>query len=633
MSDEESNDSAANQEAKPNNDDAEYGDDYFAKYLEKELNKPESPPRFVVDDAKVAELLAQPTMRHKYQLDKGTNQWVLRNQFYPNEQPCHSRRYIKEDETVNKYTGREKGVRDGPRVEYNWNAAEQRWVDANGDPYKVRTKYTAADGTRLKWDTEKQGWLPNPNASTDTSEAEDEAEKEPPAEVNEEEAEIETPLIKYIDTVSSEYKAPNGTLYVLDKETNKWHATPDEKDAEPTDEQSSDFSDENMPDIQTADGTVYEWDRKTDEWKKKYVEPEVQPQSSEVQPQSSERIGADGTPYEWDAVRNGYFPKIDEDFIAMYQASYGFNDLQSNSTDSPASTSSMADSRSGASTSTSSTQEFSAEQSDTAGKNKKTQPAWFEEDPTRTTKVYVQNLPDDITEKDFCELMSKYGMILQDTRTKKLRVKLYAEPGGQLKGDALCTYIRPESVDMALNLLDGSDYRGRLLKVTRAKFEMRGDYNPALKPKRSKKDKQKQKKQLDKMLDWRPDRMRGEREKHENTIIFKNLFESDFFAKEVGLLLDYQDNLRDECSKYGRVKKVIVFSTEPEGIAKVVMDSPTDADTVIEMFNGRLYKGRVVSAETWDGRTKYKMQESEAETAERLAQWQQYLVTDDDKDK
>lgn len=78
--------------------------------------------------------------------------------------------------------------------------------------------------------------------------------------------------------------------------------------------------------------------------------------------------------------------------------------------------------------------------------------------------------------------------------------------------------------------------------------------------------------------------------------------------------------------KYGICKKVVVFSTEPDGIAKVVMSDPLEADTVISVFNGRIYKGRTVTVETWDGRTKYKKNESDSEVAARLEQWKEFLA-------
>jgi len=53
--------------------------------------------------------------------------------------------------------------------------------------------------------------------------------------------------------------------------------------------------------------------------------------------------------------------------------------------------------------------------------------------------------------------------------------------------------------------------------------------------------------------------MRGERGKHENVVIVKNLFEKELFDNDVSLLLEYQNDLREECSKCGVVKKVIVY--------------------------------------------------------------------------
>lgn len=51
---------------------------------------------------------------------------------------------------------------------------------------------------------------------------------------------------------------------------------------------------------------------------------------------------------------------------------------------------------------------------------------------------------------------------------------------------------------MAIKLMDGSDLRGCKVKVERAKFQMRGEYNPSLKPKKKKQDKEKIKKMQEK---------------------------------------------------------------------------------------------------------------------------------------
>lgn len=38
--------------------------------------------------------------------------------------------------------------------------------------------------------------------------------------------------------------------------------------------------------------------------------------------------------------------------------------------------------------------------------------------------------------------------------------------------------LKPESVKLCLQLLDGSDFRGKKIKVEKAKFELKGSYDP-----------------------------------------------------------------------------------------------------------------------------------------------------------
>lgn len=68
---------------------------------------------------------------------------------------------------------------------------------------------------------------------------------------------------------------------------------------------------------------------------------------------------------------------------------------------------------------------------------------WFEIDEEHNTKVYVSNLPLDITEQEFIDLMQKCGLIMKDIDNGRMKIKLYTERGSDfLKGDALCTYIK-----------------------------------------------------------------------------------------------------------------------------------------------------------------------------------------------
>jgi HIV Tat-specific factor 1 len=73
-----------------------------------------------------------------------------------------------------------------------------------------------------------------------------------------------------------------------------------------------------------------------------------------------------------------------------------------------------------------------------------------------TTSVYVTNLPRDVASAEIAEYFSKCGMIGEDATGQK-RVKLYRDEDGRFKGDALVTYFKPESVPLALQLLDETE--------------------------------------------------------------------------------------------------------------------------------------------------------------------------------
>lgn len=327
---------------------------------------------------------------------------------------------------------------------------------------------------------------------------------------------------------------------------------------------------------------------------------------------------ADGVKFFWDKEKKAWFPKINDDFMAQYQMNYGFIDNTQIKQD------------------VEKIEEKPLEklpQQNKGEKRKPSEPTWFELDNRKNTKVYVSNLPLDITEEEYVEVMQKYGLIMKDDATGKLKIKLYKEPNTDyLKGDGLCTYMKVESVELALKILDGSKLKGKTIHVERAKFQMKGEYDPSLKPKtRKKKEKQKLKRIQEKMFDWRPEKMIGERSQHEKIVIVKNLFVSSMFDENVSLILEYQQDLREECSKCGVVRKVILYDRHPEGVAQINMKTPEEADQCVQLLNNRWFGKRRITAEIWDGKTKFKIQETDAQISERLDKWDKYLE-DGDKD-
>ncbi|XP_047571747.1 HIV Tat-specific factor 1 isoform X2 [Lutra lutra] len=296
------------------------------------------------------------------------------------------------------------------------------------------------------------------------------------------------------------------------------------------------------------------------------------------------------TPYEWDLDKKAWFPKITEDFIATYQANYGF-------------------SNDGASSSTADVQEVSArtteeppqrktpEPSDPKkrGEKRKAESGWFHVEEDRNTNVYVSGLPPDITVDEFIQLMSKFGIIMRDPQTEEFKVKLYKDNQGNLKGDGLCCYLKRESVDLALKLLDEDEIRGYKLHVEVAKFQLKGEYDASKKKKKCKDYKKKLSLQQ-KQLDWRPERRAGpSRMRHERVVIIKNMFHP------------------------------MDFERHPDGVASVSFRDPEEADYCIQTLDGRWFGGRQITAQAWDGTTDYQVEETTREREERLRGWEAFL--------
>ncbi|KAJ7388733.1 HIV Tat-specific factor 1 [Desmophyllum pertusum] len=207
----------------------------------------------------------------------------------------------------------------------------------------------------------------------------------------------------------------------------------------------------------------------------------------------------------WDGEKRGWFPKVDEDFLAAYQMTYGFTPdgepADTTTNDIPVAAAYVTQ------TANNQTQKDKEEEHGTdlkkrSGKQMKVMVhlcviyisftvllGWFEVEGNKNPNVYVSGLPLEITEEEFLEMMSKFGIIMQDPDTNKPKIKLYRDQNGQPKGDGRCCYLKLESVDLSIKLLDESNYKGNTIHVEQAEFHLKGEYNPALKKKKKNKKK------------------------------------------------------------------------------------------------------------------------------------------------
>lgn len=58
---------------------------------------------------------------------------------------------------------------------------------------------------------------------------------------------------------------------------------------------------------------------------------------------------------------------------------------------------------------------------------------------------------------------------------KRKQVRLYTDESGKFKGEARVCYLKEESVELAIELLDNSTVEKNLIKVERAVFQKKED--------------------------------------------------------------------------------------------------------------------------------------------------------------
>lgn len=71
----------------------------------------------------------------------------------------------------------------------------------------------------------------------------------------------------------------------------------------------------------------------------------------------------------------------------------------------------------------------------------------------------MTSLPLDVEFDEVVQVFKRFGMLAENFETNLPRIKLYKNDNGEFKGDALIVYNRPESVNMAIQFLDDTDFR------------------------------------------------------------------------------------------------------------------------------------------------------------------------------
>ena len=236
------------------------------------------------------------------------------------------------------------------------------------------------------------------------------------------------------------------------------------------------------------------------------------------------------------------------------------------------------------------------------------------------TAVYATSIPLDATEDEVKQVFSKYGMIAEEIDSGQPRIKMYEDSKGQFKGDALVVYFRPESVDLAVQMLDDSDFRpgergpdGKMrVQVADYSYKKQTDV-PEEKKKSNNKDKQKiikkTQKMNNKLADWDdddPQALPDTSSRWDKVVILKHMFTLQEIEEDPAVMLEIKEDIREECEKLGPVTNVQLFDKEDEGVASVRYQNATAAEACVRLMNGRWFDERQLQAFIATGNEKFK---------------------------
>lgn len=253
--------------------------------------------------------------------------------------------------------------------------------------------------------------------------------------------------------------------------------------------------------------------------------------------------------------------------------------------------------------------------------------------PRANTAVYVTGLPFDVTIEDVAaEFSRKAGVIAEEIDSGKPRIKLYTDEKGEFKGDALIVFFKAPSVNMAISLMDETQFRmgggqgSGIMRVQAAdasyKKVQSNDAGAEQKerPKTSMKDKQKIIKKTQKLdarlADWSDDEpltIKEATSKWDKTVILKHMFTLEELKEDAGVILDIKDDIRDECGKLGEVTSVVLYDLEEDGVASVKFTTAEAALACVELMNGRKFSGLTVEAYVSEGKDQFKKSKQKVE--------------------
>jgi HIV Tat-specific factor 1 len=300
-----------------------------------------------------------------------------------------------------------------------------------------------------------------------------------------------------------------------------------------------------------------------------------------------------------------------------------------------------------------------------------------------STWIFVSELPIDVTLNEIAEHFKKAGIIRIDIETGDPKVILHKtrkehsssiEANGErinvepLSRSASICYLKPESVELAMQLLDGAPFRPDnggfplSVKLSRAVNEFGEPIDEIASVLEKEEEEDKRLSIIGSTFRKRKNReAKGEAlavkarnlDSKERAIMFRtleqklklgwadegtddstglcivilrNMFTIDEMKSTGAFLEELREDilyeLEDSC---GKVTTLMVFDRHPEGVVFVKFASPGAAALCINKMNGRFFGGRRIICGYWDGVEEFKVNEDESEAEKREEEFGKWI--------
>ncbi|KAE8144955.1 hypothetical protein BDV25DRAFT_165683 [Aspergillus avenaceus] len=318
----------------------------------------------------------------------------------------------------------------------------------------------------------------------------------------------------------------------------------------------------------------------------------------------------DGQEFEFDTVLKRWIPTVDEELLRKQQEAYKVQGVD----DSELVTASQLRKKR--------KQQGTKDDEGNGQKSKK---------PRVNTALYVTSIPLDADFEEIRYVFSKCGVIAEEIDSGRPRIKMYTDDDGKFKGEALVVFFRPESVNLAIQMLDDSDFRLGVtgpqgpMRVQPADFSYKSQQEAPIKTSARDKRKIMQRTQRlnSKLADWDdddPSALPETNSRFEKVVILKHMFTLQELDEDPAAILDIKEDIRDECSKLGEVTNVVLYDKEADGVVSVRFQEPEAAKNCVKVMDGRYFGGTRVDAYIADGSERFKKTNEKRAALEDLAE-------------